>query len=100
MKWSYYRYLAHAEITTEDERTITVKNPVPIADILDILTEFYVSRLAADGKLVLGTGPYRVAEFDIEGGRVVLERVDSSRRTEHIIVTAEPRAEERLDLLH
>lgn len=99
MKWSYERYLTHAKIKTEDEFTVRLENPEPIADILDIFTEFYVSRVAADGKPILGTGPYLVVEFEKEEGRAVLECVDPSRRAERIIATAEPSAEERLNLL-
>jgi ABC-type transport system substrate-binding protein len=41
MKWSYARYLADAEIIAEDDATIVVRNPQPIADILDIFSEFW-----------------------------------------------------------
>jgi peptide/nickel transport system substrate-binding protein len=112
MRWSYHRYLAHTKITAEDERTVKVESPEPIADILDIFTEFYLCRVAADGKPVLGTGPYRVMEFkrEVDGGgrgRAVLEYVsprgDTSpvkgKRPQRIVATAEPSAEKRLSLL-
>ena len=105
MKWSYQRYLAHAKITAEDERTIKVENPKPIANILDIFTEFYVCRVTADGQPILGTGPYQVVEFE-RGKSAVLEYVEGSenynnqhRRPQRILVTAEHSAEERLSQL-
>lgn len=100
MKWSYQRYLAHAKITAVNGREILVENPEPIAAILDIFTEFYVCRFASDGQPILGTGPYRVAEFDKEGGRAVLDYVDTeapdSQVPRRIIAMAESSAEERL----
>ena len=101
MRWSYNRYLAKAEFTAEDERTVRVKNPEPIADILDIFTEFYICRVANDGKPVLGTGRYRVEEFNKEVGRAVLEYANPSENKTgspyRIVATAEPSAEKRLD---
>ncbi|KAL2822174.1 hypothetical protein BDW59DRAFT_173975 [Aspergillus cavernicola] len=78
MPWSYSRYFARTKFSAEHERTVKVENPDPIADILDIFCEFWPSRIAADGKPVLGTGPYRVTEFEREGGigRATLERVE------------------------
>ncbi|RDW59159.1 hypothetical protein BP5796_12083 [Coleophoma crateriformis] len=102
MRWNYHRYLAHTQITADDHWNITVASPEPIADILDIFTEFYICRVAADGKPVLGTGPYRVMEFDASEGRAVLEHAsgtEQGRRPQRIIATAEPSAEKRLGQL-
>ena len=100
MKWSYHRYLAHVEITAANEQTIKVESPEPIADILDIFTEFYLCRVTPDGQPILGTGRYRVTNFDKQGGRVVLEyansRQERGQSPQQIIVTAEPSAEKRL----
>lgn len=63
MKWSYARYLANATIAASASDTVTVDNPEPLADILDIFSEFYICRQNAAGQAVLGTGPYRVDEF-------------------------------------
>lgn len=63
MKWSYSRYLAHATITAPTSDMLAVDNPEPFADILDIFSEFFICRQNAAGQAVLGTGPYRVAEF-------------------------------------
>jgi peptide/nickel transport system substrate-binding protein len=67
MTWSYARYLAQATISAGAGLSIVVTNPEPFADILDIFTEFYISRSAADGRATLGTGPYRVIDFTPEG---------------------------------
>lgn len=103
MRWSYNRYLAHAKFTTEDERTVKVENPEPLADILDIFTEFYICRIDSVGKPILGTGRYRVVEFEKEEGRSVLEYanpgLNTTRSPQRIVATAEPNAEKRLDQL-
>ncbi|TVY83995.1 Heme-binding protein A [Lachnellula suecica] len=100
MRWSYHRYFAHTKFTAEDGLTIKIENPEPIADILDIFTEFYICRVASDGQPVLGTGRYSVIEFDKEESRAVLERVrprdGEGNGPRRIIATAEPSAEERL----
>ncbi|MFN9955450.1 MAG: ABC transporter substrate-binding protein, partial [bacterium] len=59
MKWSYARYLARTRISAPDPRTIRVESEHPFADILDVFSEFYVPRLAPDGRATLGTGRYR-----------------------------------------
>ncbi|KAH6674798.1 hypothetical protein B0J14DRAFT_22253 [Halenospora varia] len=103
MRWSYHRYLAHAKFIAEDDRIIRVENPEPIADILDVFTEFYICRVAPDGKPVLGTGRYRVIEFAQEEGRAVLQHANPNGRNCYspycIIATAEPSAEKRLNYL-
>ncbi|KAL4861050.1 hypothetical protein BDV12DRAFT_191333 [Aspergillus spectabilis] len=92
MSWSYSRYFAQTKFTAVDERTVKVQNPEPIADILDIFCEFWPSRIAVDGEPVLGTGPYRVTEFERENG------IDP-RKPNTIIATHEPSGERRLQLL-
>ncbi len=63
MKWSYSRYLAQATLSAPTSTTLTVENPEPLADILDIFSEFYICREDAAGRPILGTGRYRVAAF-------------------------------------
>ncbi len=100
MKWSYARYLAEARLEPGPDRSVIVENPEPFADILDIFSEFYVSRLNGEGRATLGTGPFRVAAH--EAGRTVdLERVappagDGPKR---IRLVAVPHAEERWRML-
>ncbi len=98
MKWSYARYLADAKISAENDTTILVRNKHPIADILDIFTEFYICRFAPDGQPVLGTGPFRVVEFEPKA-RAVLERVSGSDEPTRVVAIAEPSADKRLALL-
>ncbi|RAO64699.1 uncharacterized protein BHQ10_000711 [Talaromyces amestolkiae] len=103
MSWSYSRYFAQTKFTAEDDRTVKVENPEPIADILDIFCEFWPSRIAEDGKPVLGTGPYRVTEFErVDGiGKATLRLVDRHSFTgpDVIIATHERDGEKRLRLL-
>ncbi|KAL4900120.1 hypothetical protein BDW74DRAFT_183074 [Aspergillus multicolor] len=104
MPWSYARYFKLTTFSADDERSVKVENPEPIADILDIFCEFWPSRIDSDGKPVLGTGPYRVTEFEREGGigQAKLERVDQSSqvdRPDAIVAIHEPDGEKRLRLL-
>lgn len=97
MKWSYARYLAHAEVTAESDGVVVVRNPEPIADILDIFSEFYICRFDGEGRPILGSGRYRVAEF--EPGRAALERMDGAIGPQRIVALAEKHAEARYALL-
>lgn len=94
MKWSYARYLANARISAEGAATVRVDNPDPIADILDIFSEFYIGRLDAGGRPVLGTGRYRVAEFE-PTRRATLERASGAGGPERIVALAEKQADIR-----
>lgn len=94
MKWSYARYLAATEITAVGVDCVEVVNPEPIAAILDIFAEFYISRADPSGTAVLGTGPYRVAAFT-PGARAVLARVGAGLGPERITFVAEPDADAR-----
>ena len=100
MKWSYARYLARAELRPGPDRSVIVVNEEPFADILDIFSEFYVSRLDAEGRATLGTGPFRVAAYE-PGKSVDLERVasDADAGPKRIRLVAVPHAEERWHLL-
>ncbi|KQZ48726.1 hypothetical protein ASD54_17920 [Rhizobium sp. Root149] len=98
MKWSYARYLKDATISAASPRVVEVRNPYPIADILDIFSEFYICRRDGAGRPILGTGRYRVAEFE-PGKTAVLERMPLAQGPDQILVTACKCAEARLDLL-
>ena len=74
MKWSYARYLAQAQWSSPSPQCVVMDNPFPLADILDILSEFFISRLDPQGQAVLGTGSYRVLEYSPQRS-VQLERV-------------------------
>ncbi|BCS17497.1 uncharacterized protein APUU_10325S [Aspergillus puulaauensis] len=102
MRWSYARYFKHTTFTAVNDQTVRVENPDPIADILDIFCEFWPSRIDTAGKPVLGTGPYRVTEFERvdDIGHAILELVDKASSTpQQIIATHEPNGEKRLHLL-
>ncbi len=94
MKWSYARYLAAARFTIPGAGVLVVENPEPIADILDIFSEFYVTRTNAQGQAVLGTGPYRVTVFTPRRS-VTLEAVRPGAGPARIIATELTDADER-----
>ncbi|MDH7800774.1 MULTISPECIES: ABC transporter substrate-binding protein [unclassified Rhizobium] len=98
MKWSYARYLRDARITAEANDVVRVENPEPIADILDIFSEFYLCRFDAAGRPILGTGRYRVMEFE-PLKHAVLERVRDEPSPLIITVLAEKSADLRYDQL-
>ncbi|MDS7594505.1 ABC transporter substrate-binding protein [Agrobacterium tumefaciens] len=98
MKWSYARYLKDARITAEGAGIVRVENPEPIADILDIFSEFYINRFDASGHPLLGTGRYRVAEFE-PLKRAVLERINGDAGPQRIVALAEKHAEARYEQL-
>ncbi len=101
MKWSYSRYLAHATIRAGGADSIIVENPEPFADILDILTEFYIARLAPNGSATLGTGPYRVDDFaPRQSASLALHDTANKDWPQAILVREVPSADERLRLLH
>lgn len=94
MKWSYARYLKDTRIIAEAAGTVRVENPEPIADILDIFSEFYICRLDGFDRPILGTGRYRVAEFE-PLRRAVLERAGGQGGPERIVAIAEKQADAR-----
>ncbi|KAK1671243.1 hypothetical protein BDP55DRAFT_560944 [Colletotrichum godetiae] len=103
MQWSYSRYFAQTKFSAEDDRTVKVVNAEPFADIEGVLCEFWPSRIDKHGKPILGTGPFRVVEFEREEGtgRAVLHRLNPTRHgSPHtIIATMESSAAKRLRLL-
>ncbi|WP_158287891.1 ABC transporter substrate-binding protein [Falsiroseomonas bella] len=98
MKWSYSRYLSRATLSAPTRTTLLVENPDPFADILDIFSEFFVCREDARGAPVLGTGPYRVADFE-QDASAILERVAGSAGPERITFHAMPDPAARLAAL-
>nr|WP_289852091.1 ABC transporter substrate-binding protein [Rhizobium sp. SSA_523] len=94
MKWSYARYLQHAVIRAGSPQIIDISNPEPLADILDIFSEFYICRLNSPGQPILGTGRYRVDELQA-GQRAVLSRANGDSGPARIIATACKSADER-----
>ncbi|OHE93854.1 hypothetical protein CORC01_10875 [Colletotrichum orchidophilum] len=103
MRWSYSRYFAQTKFYAVDDRTVKVVNAEPFADIEGVFCEFWPSRIDANGKPVLGTGPFRVVEFERDegNGRAILQRLNPTRHgSPHtIIATMQPNAAERLRLL-
>ncbi|KAF6817438.1 ABC-type dipeptide transport periplasmic component [Colletotrichum sojae] len=103
MRWSYSRYFAGVTVSAVDEWTVAVDSPEPFSHVLDVFCEFWPVRLDEQGKPVLGTGPFRVVEFEREDGvgRATLRRVSPGRHTSpHEVVARQERdAAKRLQLL-
>ncbi|GKT89568.1 ABC-type dipeptide transport periplasmic component [Colletotrichum tofieldiae] len=103
MRWSYSRYFAQTKFSAEDDQTVRVVSSEPFADILGVFCEFWPSRIDKYGKPVLGTGPFRVVEFERKDGigRAKLQRLNPSRHSNpHIIIAStEPSAARRLQML-
>lgn len=98
MKWSYARYFAAARLTPGPNNSVVVENPDPIADVLDIFSEFFPCRPAPDGAPPAGTGPFRVTEFTA-GKEATLVRVSPEGALSTIIAHAVPSADERYRLV-
>ncbi|QCI99323.1 ABC transporter substrate-binding protein [Agrobacterium larrymoorei] len=98
MKWSYARYLKDANISADGDAIVRVTNPTPIADILDIFSEFYICRIDAEGRPILGTGRYRVSEYEPQK-RAVLEKVNGASGPDCIVALAEKHADIRYEQL-
>lgn len=80
MKWSYTRYLAQTRISAVSDSVVLVESDHPFADILDIFSEFYIARLAPDGRALLGTGPFRFTELTAQA-QAILEARDARAGT-------------------
>ncbi len=98
MKWSYARYLQDARISADGDAIVRVTNPKPIADILDIFSEFYICRIDAEGRPILGTGRYRVSDYEPQK-RAVLEKVNGASGPDRIVALAEKHADIRYEQL-
>lgn len=83
----YARYLAGAHITPEGPGLVGISTPRPLADLPEILSEFFVTRPAADGSMTTGTGPWRVVEHEA-GSHAVLESVERGREPGRITLVA------------
>lgn len=88
MRWSYAEYFKHTTFSAVSDQTVKVESPDPIADILDIFSEFWPSQTDIAGKPVLGTGQCRVTEFErADGiGHAILEVVDQAASTPQRII--------------
>ena len=98
MRWAYARYLAGTRIAAAGADCVEMESDAPFADLPDILTEFYLCRVAPDGSPVIGTGPWRVLSYAAER-EAVLERVAPGGDPARIQVTAAHAADDRLQAL-
>ncbi|TVY76808.1 Glutathione-binding protein GsiB [Fusarium oxysporum f. sp. cubense] len=81
MAWSYSRYFANTTFTAEDAKVVKIQHQEPFADLLNVLNDFWPSRIDANGKPILGTGPYRVVDFKRQDdiGSATLELIDPAQ---------------------
>jgi peptide/nickel transport system substrate-binding protein len=99
MKLPYARYLSRTRFAAADDRTVLAESEHPFADILDVFSEFQIARPAADGRSIVGTGPYRIAEL-VAGARAVLEATGRGHDgVDRIVLQAVPDAEARWEML-
>lgn len=104
MSWSYARYFARTTFEAEGDKVVRIRNAEPFADLLNVLNDFWPSRLDKQGKPIIGTGLYRVTEFERRDGigNATLQLIDPSQSPSHpklVIAVHEPNGEKRLQLL-
>ena len=93
MKWSYARYLEGATIETPASEILRIRTARPFPDLVDIFAEFYVSALDKCGSPTLGTGLWKVAEFERGVQARLIPAAGAGRR---IDIVSLPNAEDRL----
>ncbi|MGG5819157.1 ABC transporter substrate-binding protein [Falsiroseomonas sp. HW251] len=96
MPWPYARYLRGAVIEAAGTDLLRISTLAPLADLPEVLAEFFCARAAAGGDALLGTGPYRVEAHE---PRVMadLRAVDPARRPARLVLRAIPSPEARHD---
>jgi peptide/nickel transport system substrate-binding protein len=95
MKWSYARYLARTRITAASDSVVLVESEHPFADILDIFSEFYIARIAPDGRATLGTGAFQFTELTPHAQAILEARDGRAGQVRRITLDCEPEAEAR-----
>jgi peptide/nickel transport system substrate-binding protein len=98
MPWPYARYLDGARIEAADAMTLRIATPEPLADLPEILAEFFVARDTPDGEALVGTGPYRVVAVERDA-LVDLDAVDPGRSPARLRLLARGDAELRFAML-
>ncbi len=87
MPWPYARYLRGATIEAAAADTVRITTPEPLADLPEVLSEFFVARATPDGAALLGTGPYRVEGHEPRRW-VELRAVDPARHPARLSLRA------------
>jgi peptide/nickel transport system substrate-binding protein len=104
MSWSYARYFAHTTFEAEGNKAVRIQNAEPFPDLLNVLNDFWPCRINKLGQPIIGTGIYRVTEFERRDGigKATLQLIDpsqSSSHPKHVVAIHEPSGEKRLQLL-
>jgi peptide/nickel transport system substrate-binding protein len=97
MKWSYARYFEGVAFTAASPTVLRAQCPQPFGDLPDVFTDFFIARLDQEGRAILGTGPYRVTDFEPRVS-AHLERIGAGG-PKSIIALAEPDADARLRMV-
>lgn len=98
MPWAYARYLAGAVIEAAGAGTLCITTPEPLADLPEILAEFFVIRSRADGEPLIGTGPYQVVDY-VPNRSATLAAMNKARGPDSIRLLAQPDADERFRMV-
>lgn len=96
--WAYSRYFAGARFTAAGDNAFELDSVEPIGDVLEIFSEFYICRNDAQGLPLLGTGPYRVEQFDA-GQQALLSAVVADVEPGRLVFVACADASQRYRLL-
>jgi peptide/nickel transport system substrate-binding protein len=100
MDGPYARYMRNLEFGVLNETEMVVRSPEPTGDLGDIFCEIYIGRENQAGEPIIGTGPYRVTEYQ-NGVSLHLEAVpgDVRAKVDWLDFYAMPEAEDRLEAL-
>ncbi|KAM0689406.1 hypothetical protein Q7P36_011484 [Cladosporium allicinum] len=105
MSWSYARYFARTTFEAEGDKVVRVRNAEPFPDLLNVLNDFWPCRINKLGQPIVGTGIYRVTDFERRDGigKATLQLINPSQLPSHpkqVVAIHEPSGEKRLQLLH
>jgi len=87
MPWAYARYLSEVRFSALGDTTLGMQCETPVADILEIFSEFFICRFDEQQAPVLGTGPYRVTAFTA-GQQACLQRVAAGEGPRYLVLRA------------
>jgi peptide/nickel transport system substrate-binding protein len=104
MSWSYARYFARTTFEAQGNKVVRIQNAEPFPDLLNVLNDFWPCRINKLGQPIIGTGIYRVTEFERRDGigKATLQLIDpaqSPSHPKHVVAIHESSGEKRLQLL-
>ena len=96
MKWPYARYLDGAAIEAPADEILLVRTASPFPDLVEVFAEFHVSKLDKSGLPTLGTGAWKVVEYEPRVRARLAPAFGTGKRVDFLSMR---HAEDRLDLL-